>query len=274
MSIASATTRTTTSRPGSYAVRDAVTMFRRVMKRALRYPSIAIVIVMMPVVFLLLFTYAFGGAIGAGIQGPQLTGDYIDYVAPGIILMTVATGSIGAALTICMDKTEGIVNRFRTMSISRGSFLTGHVLGNLFQTVLGTVVVTGVALAIGFRPNASLVEWLAVIGLLIALATALTWLSAGMGLTAKTVESASNLPMPITFLPFLGSAIVPTDTMPGALQWFAEYQPFTPINETLRGLLMGIEIGNSAYVALAWCAVIGLLGYLWSRAAFTKQTKR
>ncbi|MFE4217847.1 ABC transporter permease [Streptomyces sp. NPDC056844] len=274
MTTATPTAASVAARPRSYAVRDAVTMFRRVMQRAVRYPSVAIVIVMMPVVFLLLFTYAFGGALGAGIQGPQLTGDYIDYVAPGIILMTVATGSVGAALTICMDKTEGIVNRFRTMSISRGSFLTGHVLGNLVQTVLGTAVVTAVALAIGFRPNASFVEWLAVVGLLTALATALTWLSAGMGLTAKTVESASNLPLPITFLPFLGSAVVPTDTMPGALRRFAEYQPFTPVNETLRGLLMGTEIGNSAYLSLAWCAGIGLFGYLWSRTAFTKQTKR
>uniref|UniRef100_A0AAU3GNR9 Transport permease protein n=1 Tax=Streptomyces sp. NBC_01401 TaxID=2903854 RepID=A0AAU3GNR9_9ACTN len=274
MSTATPTAATVAPRHRDHAVRDAVTMFRRVMKRAVRYPSIAVVIVMMPVIFLLLFNYAFGGALGAGIQGPQLTGDYIDYVAPGIILMTVATGSVGAALTICMDKTEGIVNRFRTMSISRGSFLTGHVLGNLVQTVIGTVVVTAVALAIGFRPTASFVEWLAVAGLLIALATALTWLSAGMGLTAKTVESASNLPLPITFLPFLGSAVVPTDTMPGALQWFAKYQPFTPVNETLRGLLMGTGIGNSAYLSLAWCAGIGLLGYLWSRTAFTKQTKR
>ncbi|MFF9779308.1 ABC transporter permease [Streptomyces sp. NPDC013978] len=261
----------------SYAARDSVTMFRRNMKRAIRYPSVVITIVMMPVLFLLLFNYAFGGALGAGIQVPQAPQgggaadiDYIDYVAPGIILMTVATGCIGAALSVCMDMTEGIVNRFRTMSISRASFLTGHVLGNLVQTVLGTVVVTGVALAIGFRPNATALEWLAVVGLLTVLALALTWLAAGMGLVAKTVESASNMPMPITFLPFLGSAIVPTDSMPTGLRWFAEHQPFTPINETLRGLLMGTEIGNSGWIALTWCAAIGLTGYLWSKSAFKR----
>ncbi|MFC5800144.1 ABC transporter permease [Streptomyces formicae] len=254
----------------TYAARDSVTMFRRNMKRAVRYPSVAVVIVMMPVIFLLLFNYAFGGALGAGIQGPQLKGDYIDYIAPGIILMTVATGSIGAALGICMDKTEGIVNRFRTMAISRASFLTGHVLSNLVLTAFGTAVVTAVALAIGFRPEATALEWLAAAGLMAFLALALTWLSAGMGLVAKTVESASNMPMPITFLPFLGSAIVPTDTMPSWMRWFADHQPFTPINETLRGLLMGTEIGNSGLISLAWCAGLALLGYVWAKAAFKR----
>ncbi|MER7815460.1 ABC transporter permease [Streptomyces sp. NPDC096153] len=253
-----------------YAARDSVTMFRRNMKRAVRYPSVAVVIVMMPVIFLLLFNYAFGGALGAGIQGPELKGDYIDYIAPGIILMTVATGSIGAALGICMDKTEGIVNRFRTMAISRASFLTGHVLSNLVLTAFGTAVVTAVALLIGFRPDATAPEWLAAAGLMAFLALALTWLSAGMGLVAKTVESASNMPMPITFLPFLGSAVVPTETMPSWMRWFADHQPFTPINETLRGLLMGTGIGNSAWIALAWCTGLALLGYMWAKAAFKR----
>ncbi|WP_340559321.1 ABC transporter permease [Streptomyces sp. GSL17-111] len=251
-----------------YAARDSVTMFRRNLRRAIRYPSVVITIVLMPVLFLLLFTYAFGGALGAGIRVP---GDaYIDYVAPGIILMTVATGCIGAALSVCMDVTEGIVNRFRTMPISRASFLTGHVLGNLVQTVLGTTVVTAAALTVGFRPNATPVEWLAALGLLSFLALALTWLSAGMGLAAKTVESASNLPMPITFLPFLGSAIVPTDSMPSWLRWFADHQPFTPLNETLRGLLMGTEIAHHGWVSLAWCTGIGLTGYLWAKARFRR----
>ncbi|MEU2108630.1 ABC transporter permease [Streptomyces sp. NPDC087659] len=254
----------------TYAARDSVTMFRRNMKRAVRYPSVAVVIVMMPVIFLLLFNYAFGGALGAGIQGPELKGDYIDYIAPGIILMTVATGSIGAALGICMDKTEGIVNRFRTMAISRASFLTGHVLSNLVLTAFGTAVVTAVALLIGFRPDATALEWLAAAGLMAFLALALTWLSAGMGLVAKTVESASNMPMPITFLPFLGSAVVPTETMPSWMRWFADHQPFTPINETLRGLLMGTGIGNSAWIALAWCTGLALLGYMWAKAAFKR----
>ncbi|MEU7136150.1 ABC transporter permease [Streptomyces sp. NPDC046261] len=258
----------------TYAARDSVTMFRRNMKRAVRYPSVVVTIILMPVLFLLLFTYAFGGALGAGIQGPQVKGDYIDYIAPGIILMTVATGSIGAALGVCMDKTEGIVNRFRTMPMSHASFLTGHVLGNLVQTALGTAVVSAVALAIGFRPDATALEWLAATGLLAFLAFALTWISAAMGLVAKTVESASNLPMPITLLPFLGSAIVPTDTMPSWMRWFADHQPFTPVNETLRGLLMGTEIGNSGVVALAWCAGLSLVGYLWARSAFRRGFRR
>ncbi|MER7000288.1 ABC transporter permease [Streptomyces sp. NPDC000410] len=254
----------------AYAARDSVTMFRRNIKRAVRYPSVVMTIIMMPVLFLLLFTYAFGGALGAGIQGPQLEGDYIDYIAPGIILMTVATGSIGAALGVCMDKTEGIVNRFRTMPMSHASFLTGHVLSNLVQTALGTAVVTAVALAIGFRPDATAVEWLAATGLLAFLAFALTWISAAMGLVAKTVESASNLPMPITLLPFLGSAIVPTDTMPSWMRVFADHQPFTPTNETVRGLLMGTEIGNSGWISLVWCTGLALLGYVWAKSAFKR----
>ncbi|MFI9240247.1 ABC transporter permease [Streptomyces sp. NPDC053079] len=258
----------------SYAARDSVTMFRRNMKRAVRYPSVVVTIVLMPVLFLLLFTYAFGGALGTGIQGPQVQGDYIDYIAPGIILMTVATGSIGAALGVCMDKTEGIVNRFRTMPMSHASFLTGHVLANLVQTALGTAVVTAVAFAIGFRPDATALEWLAATGLLAFLAFALTWISAAMGLIAKTVESASNLPMPITLLPFLGSAIVPTDTMPSWMRWFADHQPFTPVNETLRGLLMGTDIGDSGVIALAWCAGLSLVGYLWARSAFHRGARR
>ncbi|MEU5052188.1 ABC transporter permease [Streptomyces sp. NPDC021096] len=258
----------------SYAARDSVTMFRRNMKRAVRYPTVVVTIVLMPVLFLLLFNYAFGGALGTGIQGPQVKGDYIDYIAPGIILMTVATGSIGAALGVCMDKTEGIVNRFRTMPMSHTSFLTGHVLGNLVQTALGTAVVTAVAFAIGFRPDATALEWLAATGLLAFLAFALTWISAAMGLVAKTVESASNLPMPITLLPFLGSAIVPTDTMPSWMRWFADHQPFTPVNETLRGLLMGTGIGDSGVVALAWCTGLSLVGYLWARSAFHRGARR
>ncbi|WP_431783170.1 ABC transporter permease [Streptomyces chumphonensis] len=261
-----------------YAARDSVTLFRRNLKRAIRYPSVVITIVLMPVLFLLLFTYAFGGALGAGIGAPgngsgsAEHGTYVDYVAPGIILMTVATGCIGAALSVCMDVTEGIVNRFRTMPISRASFLTGHVLGNLVQTILGTAAVTAVALAVGFRPNATPVEWLAALGLLSFLALALAWLSAGMGLAAKTVESASNLPMPLTFLPFLGSAVVPTESMPSWLRRFAEHQPFTPLNETLRGLLTGTGIGHDGWVSLAWCTGIGLAGYLWAKARFRQST--
>ncbi|CAM5344015.1 ABC transporter permease [Streptomyces narbonensis] len=253
----------------SYAAADSLTMLRRNLKHAMRYPSMTLSTVVMPVMMLLLFNYAFGGALGSGIAGaPTGGGEYIDYVAPGIILMAATAGAVATAVGVCVDMTEGIVNRFRTMSISRAAFLTGHVVGSVIQTMIAIALVIGIALGIGFRPDASAVEWVAAIGLLTLLTLALTWLSAGMGLVAKTPESASNAPLPLTFLPFLGSAIVPTDSMPTGLRWFAEYQPFTPIIETLRGLLMGTGIGNSGYLALAWCVDLALVGYLWARSAF------
>ncbi|MGK5627239.1 ABC transporter permease [Streptomyces sp. URMC 123] len=263
----------------SYAVSDSMTMLRRNLKHALRYPAMSLSTVVMPVMMLLLFNYAFGGALGAGIGPGTGTagsggGAYIDYVAPGIILMAATSGAVATAVGVCVDMTEGIVNRFRTMSISRAAFLTGHVVGSVIQTLAAVALVIGVALAIGYRPDATPVEWLAAIGLLTLLTLALTWLSAGIGLVAKTPESASNTPLPLTFLPFLGSAIVPTDSMPTGLRWFAEYQPFTPIIETLRGLLMGTEIGNSAYIALAWCLGLTLVGYLWARSAFGRTANR
>ncbi|MFV2118251.1 ABC transporter permease [Streptomyces sp. Act-28] len=259
----------------AYAVSDSATMLRRNLKHAVRYPAMSLSVVLTPVVMLLLFTYAFGGALGAGIAGaPTGGGKYIDYVAPGIILMTATAGAVATAVGVCVDTTEGIVNRFRTMSISRAAFLTGHVAGSVVQTMVAIALVIGVALAIGFRPDASAVEWVAAIGLLALLTLALTWLSAGIGLVSRTPESASNTPLPLTFLPLLGSAVVPTDSMPTGLRWFAEYQPFTPAIETLRGLLMGTGIGDSGYAALAWGVGLSLLGYLWARRAFDRTAER
>ncbi len=259
----------------SYAARDSRTMLRRNLKKALRYPSLTLTVVIMPIAMLLLFNYVFGSALGTGISGmPTGSGDYIDYLAPGIILMAATSGALTTAISVCADKTEGIVNRFRTMPISRASFLTGHVVGSVIQTMASIALVTGVALLMGFRPSATPVEWLAAIGLLALLTLALTWLSAGIGLVAKNVETASNIPMPLTFLPFLGSAIVPTESMPAGLRWFAEYQPFTPIIETLRGLWLGTGIGSSAVIALAWCAGLSLVGYLWARRTFKAGAKR
>ncbi|MFK8906655.1 ABC transporter permease [Streptomyces sp. YS-3] len=258
----------------SYALRDAMTMLRRNLIHMKRYPSMTISIVVMPILMLLLFVYVFGGAIGTGIGTGTDRGDYINYVVPGIILMSATSGAVATAVSVCTDMTEGIINRFRTMSISRSSVLTGHVLGSVIQVSAVLVLVTGVSLAIGFRPHASPLEWVAALGLLLFLAFGLAWLSAAMGMGAKTVEAASNAPLPLTFLPFLGSAIVTPDSMPTGLRWFAEYQPFTPINETLRGLLLDTPIGNKAWLALAWCAGLALLGYLWSRSVFNREITR
>lgn len=188
--------------------------------------------------------------------------------------MTVAAAVQGTTISVAMDMTEGIIARFRTMHIARVSVLTGHVLGSLVQTMLSIAVVIGVALLIGFRPSAGFVEWLATAGFLTVVAFALIWLSVALGLASKSVEAASNVGLPLVLLPFLGSGFVPTDSMPAGLRWFAEYQPFTPIIETLRGLLMGTPIGNNAWIALGWCAVLALGGYLWSRKLFDREYTR
>jgi ABC-2 type transport system permease protein len=255
----------------SYALTDSVTMLRRNLRHAVRYPSVSLVVVGIPVVLLLLFVYVFGGTLGAGL-GVVLgdRGAYVDYVTPGIIMMGVAGVAQGTAISVAMDMTEGIIARFRTMGITRASVLIGHVLGSTIQTVVGLAFVIGVAVLIGFRPNASMVEWVAAAGVLAMITVAITWLSVALGLWPKSVEAASNLPMPLILLPFLGSGFVPTDSMPVGLRWFAEYQPFTPVMETVRGLLMGTPIGSSALLAVAWCAVIGLVGYRWSLRLYSR----
>jgi ABC-2 type transport system permease protein len=259
----------------SHAVTDSATMLRRNLRHMQRYPSMTLLILGMPVIFLLLFVYVFGGTLGAGLGG--VAGGravYVNYVTPGIILLTVAAAAQATAISVAMDTTEGVVARFRTMAISRASVLTGHVLGSMIQSMLGVAVVIGIAALVGFRPTASLAAWIAAVGVLAMMSFALIWLSAALGLVSKSVETASNLPMFLLLLPFLGSGFVPTDSMPAGVRWFAEYQPFTPVTETLRGLLLGTPIGNNAIIAVAWCAGISLLGYLWARRLYIRHPVR
>ncbi|GAA2379217.1 ABC transporter permease [Nonomuraea africana] len=245
---------------------DSVTMLRRNLLHALRYPGMTISGLAMPILMLLLFVFVFGGALGAGLSG----GAYVDYVTPGIILMAATSGSMATAVGVCVDMTEGIINRFRTMAISRASVLTGHVVGGVIQTMISIVLLIGVALLTGFRPTAGVLGWLVALGLLALLTFGLTWMAAALGLVTKTAESASNAALPLQFLPFLGSAIVPPESMPAGVRWFAEYQPFTPIIETLRGLLMGTPVGTTGLVAVAWCLGLALIGYVWARARFNR----
>jgi ABC-2 type transport system permease protein len=255
----------------NYAVRDSTTMLRRNLLRMRRYPSMTLMLIGIPVILLLLFVYVFGGTLGAGLGGAAVgRGAYANYVAPGILLMTVAGAAQGTAISVAMDMAEGIISRFRTMAIYRPSVLTGHVLGSLVQTVMSLAVVTGIAVLVGFRPNATGVEWVAALGVLVMISVAVIWFSVVCGLAAKTVETASNLPMPLILLPFLGSGFVPTDSMPAAFRWFAEFQPFTPVIETLRGLLLGTGIGHSAIIAAVWC-VIGSAGcFVWARKLYNR----
>ncbi|HEU4355206.1 MAG TPA: ABC transporter permease [Actinomycetota bacterium] len=257
------------------ALRDSATMLRRNLKHMVRYPSMSLLVVGIPVVLLLLFVYVFGGTMGAGL-GVASGGraEYLAYVTPGILLLAVAGVAQGTAISVSMDMAEGIIARFRTMGISRGAVLAGHVLGNTLQTLLGLVAVIGVALAIGFRPDAGPVEWLAAIGLLAIVTLAVTWLSAAFGLKARSVETASNLVMPLMLLLFLGSGFAPIESMPVGMRWFAEHQPFTPVTETLRGLLMGTAIGHDAAFAVGWCVLIGVAGYRWAMRLYDRDPTR
>jgi ABC-2 type transport system permease protein len=254
-----------------YMLADSATMLRRNLRRMRRYPSLTIFIAGIPVLLLLLFVFVFGGTLGAGLGPGALGRDaYVAYVVPGILLITVAGASQGTAISIAMDMTEGIIARFKTMDIARASVLSGHVIGSVIQTMLAIVIVLVVAVLIGFRSTTGPVEWLAATGLLALSAVAISWLSVALGMSAGSVETASNLPMFLVFLPFLSSGFVPTESMPDGLSWFAEHQPFTPLIETVRGLLVGTPIGNSGYVAVAWCVVISVLGYLWARRLYAR----
>nr|WP_235032401.1 ABC transporter permease [Actinacidiphila yanglinensis] len=249
-------------------------MLRRNLLHARRYPSLTLNVLLTPVVLLLLFVYVLGDTLSAGLAGHPDRGQYLAYVVPGILMLTVGGASLGTAVSVCTDMTEGIIARFRTMAISRGAVLFGHVAGGVLQVMISVVLVTGVALAIGFRPDATPVEWLAALGLAVLVSLALTWLAVGIGLSSPTPEGASNVGLPLLMLPFLGSAFVPVDSMPGWFRWFAEYQPFTPFIETLRGLLLGSAIGKDGWLALGWGVALVVLGQLWSTALFTRDPSR
>lgn len=257
------------------AVGDSPTMLRRNLRHMQRYPSLTLMLIGMPIVFLLLFVYVLGGTMGAGLDG--VTGgraQYLAYVMPGILIISVAAVGQGTAISVAMDMTEGIIDRFRTMAISRAAVLTGHVVGAMIQTFGCLAIVLGVAVAIGFRPTAGPLQWLEAIGMLALIALALTWLTVALGLGAKSVETASNSPMPLLLLPLFGSGFVPSKTMPAGLRWFAAHQPFTPMIETVRGLLMGTPIGHSAIIAVAWCIAIGAFGYLRARSSYDRRPVR
>jgi ABC-2 type transport system permease protein len=254
----------------SLAVRDSSTMLRRNLLHARRYPSLTLNLLLTPIMLLLLFVYIFGDTMSAGIGGGDRS-DYIAYLVPGLLLMTIGSTTIGTAVSVSNDMTEGIIARFRTMAIHRGSVLVGHVVGSVLQSVLSVVLVGAVGVAIGFRStDATLLEWLAAFGLLVLFATALTWIAVGMGLISPNAEAASNNAMPLIFLPLISSTFVPVDAMPGWFQPIAEYQPFTPAIETLRGLLLGTEIGDNWWITIVWCLGLAALGYRWSKAVFDR----
>ena len=258
----------------TYAVRDSTTMLRRNLQHTARDPATIIVSLAIPSMLLLLFVGVFGGALGAGVGATPHGGKYIDYVVPGILLMSLGYGASSTTLAVNRDITEGIVARFRTMAISRSSLLTGHVVAALIRTIVSVVLLIGVALAMGYRSGADAGRWLAAAGLVVLLTFALSWLAVAIGLASPTAEGTVGFTLIVQLLPFVSSAFVPTGTMSVGVRWFAHNQPFTPVIDTLRGLLTGTPIGHSGVIAVAWCVGLTVLGYVWAGALFRRGTAR
>jgi ABC-2 type transport system permease protein len=257
----------------AFAVRDSATMTRRSLRHVLRYPVTLVVSVAVPVLLLLLFIGVFGGTIKAGI-GTAAHGGYIEYILAGIIVMTAGYGSSVTAQSVNRDSTEGIIGRFRTMAISPASVLNGHVATALVRTLTSVALVIGIAIGLGFRSSADAGRWLAAAGLIALLVLALSWLAVPFGLVSKTAEGLSGFILSVQLLPFVSSAFVPTEHMSGGVRWFAANQPFTPIINTLRGLLTGTPDGSTALIAVAWCVGLALAGYLWAQALSRRDINR
>jgi ABC-2 type transport system permease protein len=219
----------------------------------------------LPVLIMLMFVYVFGTAI-------DTPADYVDFVVPGIILLCAGFGAAGTAVGVCQDKVGGVVDRFRTLPIRSSAVLTGHVVASLVRNLVSTAVVIGVALLVGFRPDATPVEWLAAVGLVALFVLAITWLSAAVGLLARSVEAANAMSFVVMFLPYLSSAFVPTDNLSGGLRAVAENQPVTPIVDTLRGLLIGTPVGADGWVALAWCVAMLVGSFAWASWLFRRHS--
>jgi ABC-2 type transport system permease protein len=256
-------------------LRDCATMVGRDLRHAVRFPMMTMSGILVPVIFLLLFAGVFGHALTAGI-GPATAGAarYIDFLAPGILVMTAGFAAEATAVNVCTDFRLGVIDRFRTMAIARTSVLAGQVGGSLIRTMLSGALVVAVALALGFRPTAGPAAWLATAAVFALLAFALTWLTVAFGLFARTAGGANSLSLLPAILPFVSSAFVPPAVMPRGVRWFAGHQPFTPVIGTLRGLLTGGAIGTDAVVAVAWCAAIALGGYLWARSLYNRGGQR
>ena len=252
------------------AARDSATMTRRSLRHVLRYPVTLVVSVAVPVLLLLLFVGVFGAlksSLGAHAS-------YIDYVMPGIIAMTAGYGSSVTAQAVNRDSTEGIIARFRTMAISPTSMLNGYIVSALARTLVSAALVIAVSIGLGYRPTADPGRWLAAAGVIILLVLALTWLAVPFGLAAKTAEGLTGFVLIVQLLPFISSAFVPTGQMSGSVRWFAEHEPFTPVIDTLRGLLTGGPIGSNGITAVAWCAGLALAGYVWARVLSRRDINR
>ncbi|GAA4345054.1 ABC transporter permease [Angustibacter luteus] len=245
-------------------VADSAQMIGRSLRHTVRGVETLLVSVMLPVILLLLFVYVFGGAIGGA--------GYVDYVVPGIIVLCAGFGASQTAVSVATDLSSGIIRRFRTMAIVSSAVLTGHVVASVARNIVSTLLVFGVAFLAGFRPHAGAAGWLAVAGVLLLFVVAISWLSAALGLLAGNPEAANGVTFAVMFLPYLSSAFVPIDTMPGVLQAIARHQPLTPVVDTLRGLLLGTPVGSSGWLAVVWLVGIGLGSAVLSAWLFRRRT--
>jgi ABC-2 type transport system permease protein len=253
----------------THFIGDTVTLTGRSLTHILRSPDTIITTALMPIGFMLLFVFVFGGAIDTG-QGVG-EGSYVTYLLPGILLITIASGIAYTAYRLFLDLQGGIFERFQSMPIARSATLWAHVLTSVVANLVSVVIVVGVALLLGFRSGAGVLEWLAVAGIVTLFTLALTWLAVIPGLTAKTVDGASAFSYPLIFLPFLSSAFVPTESMPGPVRWFAENQPVTSIVDTIRALLAQEPVGAEIWIALAWCVGILIAAFLVANVVYRRK---
>ena len=244
---------------------DTSVMFRRSMRHVTRSLDTIITVTIMPIAFMLLFVYVFGGAIKAG------TGSYVNYLLPGILLIAIASGISYTAYRLFIDLQSGIFERYHSMPIARSSVLWGHVLTSLVSNAISVIVIVLVALLMGFRSSAGVLAWLAVAGILALFTLALTWIAVIAGLSAKSTDGAGAFAYPIIFLPFISSAFVPTATMPGPVRAFAENQPVTAIVNTIRALFEQQPIGSAIWVALAWCVGVLIVAYVFAMMAYRRK---
>src|SRR3954447_25023942 len=231
-------------------------MLRRNLVHITRNPTSVFNAVLMPIVIMWMFVYMLGDAFDVGVR-------YVDYATPGLMLLAVCYGLGATATAVNSDMTKGIINRFKVMDVSRGAVLTGHVVAGVLTNLIAIAALVGVAFLLGFRPSASPLDWLGAVGVVVLLAAATGWFTVALGLAAKSPETAGMAAVPLILLPFFSSAIVPAEKMGQGVRQFAEYQPFTPIIETLRGLLNGTPSSGDAIPAIAWCVGIALVGYVW-----------
>ncbi|GCE77289.1 ABC transporter permease [Cellulomonas biazotea] len=249
----------------THVLDDTTALTGRSLRHITRSADTIITTALTPIALLLLFVYVFGGAIQAGTE------NYVNYLLPGILLIAIASGIAYTAVRLFTDMQSGIFERFHSMPIARSSVLWAHVLTSLVANGITVVIIVLVGLAMGFRTSAGVGAWLAVGGILALFTLALTWLAVIAGLTAKTVDGAAGFSYPLIFLPFISSAFVPTETMPGPVRWFAENQPVTSIVDSIQALFSGQPVGSDIWVALAWCVGVLVIAYVVAMAAYRRK---